>query len=563
MPDLAQSLQHRDLAFLRIVADLWGIELQSQDLDEAINELAASLREPGLAAEVLGSLNPQPRSALAALAASNGRIPWAPFARQFGEVREMGAARRDREKPYLKPVSASEALYYRALLFRAFFNTDKGPQEFAYIPDDLLPVLQKWEHKEETIPDSIKAAEFAKPPEPPGRGATPGEKKHVTPADDRILDDATTLLAALRLGRQVRPERKLSALLATAGLITAPGSSKKAAKTKGGTDVNAEKVKTFLEASRTDALKMLREAWRDSETFNELRLMPGLVFEGEWQNQPLVTRDFLLDLLQGVPDGAWWSLNAFVSGVKKAYPDYQRPAGDYDSWFIKREADGTYLRGFAYWDQVDGALIRFLITDILHWLGLLDVASAEESGVATAFHRPEAPLPPVEENGKITVASNGKIVANKLVPRAVRYQLSRFCEWDEEKPDEYRYHITPGSLTKAKEQGLKVEHLLALLARHAEAGVPPVLLKALKRWEANGTEARAETQVILKVSRPEVLEELRNSKAARFLGEALGPTSVIIKAGAQAKVMAALAELGLLAEDGTSQEKPLTPTPLP
>src|SRR5512146_2352878 len=177
MPALIQSLQNHDLAFLRIVADLWGLELRSQDLDEATNELTASLLEPGLAAEVLAALNPQPRSALAALAAANGRIPWAPFTRQFGDVREMGAARRDREKPYLKPASASEALFYRALLFRAFFNTDKGPQEFAYIPDDVLRLVQMWEKKEEKIPDSIKAAEFAKPPEPPGRGATPGERK--------------------------------------------------------------------------------------------------------------------------------------------------------------------------------------------------------------------------------------------------------------------------------------------------------------------------------------------------------------------------------------------------
>ncbi len=554
MPDLVQSLQHRDLAFLRIIAELWGVELLAQDPDEAINELAASVLEPELASEVLGALNPQPRSALAALAAANGRVPWAPFTRQFGEVREMGAAKRDREKPYLNPASAAEALFYRALLFRAFFNTEKGPQEFAYIPDDLLAIVQRWEQKEGKIPDSIKAAAFAKASEPPGRGATPGEKKFVSPANDRVLDDATTLLAALRLGRDATPEPKLAALLTAAGLISAPARgarSKEAAKAKGSLEVNAERVKTFLEASRADALKMLRDAWRGSEAFNELRLMPGLIFEGEWQNQALVTRDFLLDLLDGIPDGAWWSLNAFVSGVKKTYPDYQRPAGDYDSWFIKREADSTYLRGFAYWDQVDGALIRFFITDILQWLGSLDVASTEEGGAVTAFHRPETPLQAVEENGKITVASNGKIAVSRLVPRAVRYQLSRFCEWDEEKPDEYRYHITPRSLGKAREQGLKVEHLLALQARHAEAGVPPILLKALKRWEANGTEARAETQVILKVSRPEVLEELRQSKAARFLGEPLGPTSVIIKAGAQAKVMAALAELGLLAEDET------------
>ena len=40
-------------------------------------------------------------------------------------------------------------------------------------------------------------------PEPLGRGATPGERKHILPATDRILDDATTLLAALRLGHDL------------------------------------------------------------------------------------------------------------------------------------------------------------------------------------------------------------------------------------------------------------------------------------------------------------------------------------------------------------------------
>jgi hypothetical protein len=58
-----------------------------------------------------------------------------------------------------------------------------------------------------------------------------------------------------------------------------------------------------------------------------------------------------------------------------------------------------------------------------------------------------------------------------------------------------------------------------------------------------------QTQVVLKVSKPEILEELRKSKAARFLGEILGPTTVVVKDGAQSKVLAALTELGLLAEE--------------
>jgi TPP-dependent indolepyruvate ferredoxin oxidoreductase alpha subunit len=136
----------------------------------------------------------------------------------------------------------------------------------------------------------------------------------------------------------------------------------------------------------------------------------------------------------------------------------------------------------------------------------------------------------------------------RLAPRVVRYQVSRFCEWEELKDDLYRYRISTNSLTKSREQGLKVEHLLALLSKHSGAGIPPTLVKALKRWEVSGTEARVQTQVILKVSKPEVLEEMRRSKAARFLGEVLSPTTVIIKGGAIQKVMEALAELGLLTE---------------
>ena len=88
-----------------------------------------------------------------------------------------------------------------------------------------------------------------------------------------------------------------------------------------------------------------------------------------------------------------------------------------------------------------------------------------------------------------------------------------------------------------------------LLSKYSEAGIPPVLVKALKSWEAQGTEARVQSQIVLRVSRPEILEELRKSKAARFLGESLGPTAVVVKNGAQSKVIAALTEMGLLAED--------------
>ena len=550
MPDLLTSLQKHDLGHIRIVAELWGLELNSNETESATKELCASLLDPDLLAEITESLPTEAQTALKALSAKNGRIPWAEFTRRFGDIREMGPGKRDREKPHHNPASTSETLFYRALLARAFFNTANGAQEFAYIPDDLYKLMShrdtetqsKNEKESLSLPDPLARTGRGSVAEnePLGRPASPVEKAHPFPTNDFILDDATTLLAALRLGIDV-PETRVSAqvieqFLKAARIILKAGPK-------------PEAVKTFLEAPRQEALQTLAGAWLENETFNELRQLPGLIFEGEWKNQPAITREFLLNLLDAVPEGKWWSLPAFIRDVKAKYPDFQRPAGDYDSWFIKRESDGEYLRGFAYWDQVDGALIRYFITGILCWLGQVELATPEDGAEPMAFRVISEKIKGRSENGKLVARSNGQIAVPRFAPRAVRYQVARFCEWNEAREDEYRYTITPSSLKKAGEQGLKVEHLLVLLAKYTSGGIPPVLVKALKGWEANGTEARVQTQVVLRVSRPEVLEELRKSKAARFLGELLGPTTVVLKEGTQSKVLAALAELGLLAEE--------------
>ena len=156
----------------------------------------------------------------------------------------------------------------------------------------------------------------------------------------------------------------------------------------------------------------------------------------------------------------------------------------------------------------------------------------------------------------MTVGSNGRISVEQLAPRTARYQIARFCHWEEEKPDEYRYRVTVNSLEKARGQGLKADQLLGILRKHATAPIPPAFVRALQRWEANGTEAQLESMIVLKVSKPEVLKELKESKAGRFLGEQLGPVTVAVKPGAQDKILAALAEMGLLAntDDETSDQ---------
>src|SRR5512138_797196 len=145
MPDLLASLQKYDLGHLQIVAGLWGLELAAGEATAAAEELAACLLDVDLVNELTEALHSDARLALDALVERQGRIPWAEFTRRFGQVREMGAGKRDRERPQLQPASAAEALFYRALLARAFFDTGRSLQEFAYIPDDLLPLISREE----------------------------------------------------------------------------------------------------------------------------------------------------------------------------------------------------------------------------------------------------------------------------------------------------------------------------------------------------------------------------------------------------------------------------------
>jgi len=548
------------------VAEIWGLELSSPDTRSALGELVSVLLDPVKFEDNIKLLPPEAQTALNELYNNSGRIPWAQFTRRFGIVREMGAGRRDREKPHKDPTSPAEILWYQALVSRAFFDTITGPEEFAYIPADLMRLL----------PMAMEKTAVSL-----GRPASPAEYAHLILTSDHILDDTCTLLAALRLGlpldalppfysANISPESSISKsagvqsplplpssahqlvylpptlqqLLASAGLLDASGIPL------------PEPTRTFLEAIRGEALLQLVSAWLSSQSFNELRIIPGLRSEGEWENVPLRTRQVVLEFLSTVPADTWWNLNAFIYDIKQHAPDFQRPAGDYDSWFIQDEKTEEFLRGFSNWDKVDGKLIRYFITGPMHWLGLIDLAAPSPVDPVSAFRHSAwsavllkgiAPEGFKAEEAKFYVRGDARLRIPRSTLRSVRYQVARFCLWEEEEAEAYRYRLTPDSLARARLQGLRINQLVLLLRRYAST-VPPNLVKALERWEERGAEAHLERMLVLRVRSPELLHELRVSRAERFLGDPLGPTTIAVKPGAWEKVLGILAEMGFLGE---------------
>jgi hypothetical protein len=126
--------------------------------------------------------------------------------------------------------------------------------------------------------------------------------------------------------------------------------------------LEARPVKQWLTATSARQLAALQEAWRDDPTWNDLCRMPALSCDQEtpWQNDPVATRRALLALLGRCPLGAWWTSDSFQTAVKQTHPDFQRPDGDYTSWYLRDPVTGDYLSGFEAWDRVEGALIADL-----------------------------------------------------------------------------------------------------------------------------------------------------------------------------------------------------------
>ncbi|MBN2047993.1 MAG: hypothetical protein JW750_09135 [Anaerolineaceae bacterium] len=553
MRDLFHSLQGKDLGFLQIIADHWGIEMKAPDAYIALSFLVSEMRSAERIRKMFESLPEGPRSAIQQLIEHEGRIPWGQFLRDFGEFRVMGPGRRERERPDLKPISDVEYLWYRGLIGKTFFNIAPDPQEHAYIPEELIEVIEPL--------CSIERR-------PMGRPATPIESKVTMIANDHILDHATTMLAALRV--QLPPEswaefradwgmlsiEFMLKLFSAAFLLRLDG------------EPISEETRKFLTQSRPEALLRLAEAWTQGKFLNELKLMPGLVVAEDIDNNPLETRRKIMNLLSQLPPDTWWSIKAFIQAIHEREPDFQRLNGNYDQWFIRDSSTNEILKGFSSWDQVEGELIRYLITGPLHWLGFLDLAAEHEDASPSAFRQSKwaaalwngmTPEGFPDENEKISCSMEGLIRIQQFVPRSVRYQISRFCHWKEihQKGGHLAYHYLPDptSLKRAADQQLRVAQFIKLLQHYSEDQIPPTLIRALDRWDRYGVEAQVEVVTILRMKLPAQVEELKRSKAAQYILEELNPTTIIIRKDSEEKVRAELTRLGFLLEQTKNSQE--------
>ena len=249
---------------------------------------------------------------------------------------------------------------------------------------------------------------------------------------------------------------------------------------------------------------ILWSAWRDDTAWNDLDSVPGLRCEGTWRHDPRAARHRLLVHLRQCQPGVWYSVAALAAAIHESDPDFQRPDGDYDSWYVRHEASGRFLRGFEHWHDVEGALIAHVVTGPVHWLGATDVGGTDSEPTASAPDCPLGIVPasavfrltrsgavllgltadaPLEENRRrLTVRPDFSVLAPFGTRVLDRFRLSRFAEWERSHP-EYCYRITRQSLLRAHKQGISSKRILAFLQRASASDLPPNIIDTLSPGE--------------------------------------------------------------------------------
>ena len=538
MPDLKYCLNSHDSGFLRIIVELWGLDPTYSDPEALIKEIQSNLSDQDLFKEVISALPKDAQAALAFLASQNSVLPWSIFVNKFGDLRDIGPIQRDREKIYRKPISATETLWFRALIGREFLEYHGAVQVCAYIPEEFKAWL------------SVPAPSKKKPLIP----ISLSNDWIVSKANDKILDLTCTVLAALRRPDSPKLLKALNPPLPIENLLTLLSALKLT-----GPDglPSADSARPFLEMERAQALSLLVSGWKDSDKYNEVMLTPGLRFEGKHFIDPRQVRAKVIEYINALEADEWVAIDDFINWIHEVAPDILRQAGDYDHWLIRSTLTNEPLRGFSSWFEVEGQIIRHLLTGPMHWLGLLDLASSREGELPSLFQKSawfdallndRLPGGLLAENDPIVMSSSGLLHMTRHTPRIARYQVSRFGEWDQSPKSDFVYRLSPHSLTAAADQGLTTAHLISLLRKYGKNPPPPSLVKAIKRWQEAGNEASIESLCVLRVSSPEILKQLRESSAGHYLGDSLGPVSVVVNKAGVEKVRTALARLGYLAD---------------
>jgi hypothetical protein len=565
MKSLKEVLLEHPPQLLRAIAELHHITITETSRDALATQLAAELSRAEVAQRAWQMLSAEEHAILTQLLAQGGKAKAFQLVRAHGEIRSFGPVALARDKPYLKPANALEHLWYLGLIQRAFDVVGDFRGEIFFVPAE---VSAHWPQP------ALEPPSFTVKPAPaPALASAHGDALmwdmfafmvFVMREEPRLTADGVLSEAdAKKLSSQLSPltPSPLSPMGRGVGgegrarldFITRLAIAARLVKAQAGAGLRLHlNAKEWLKASAQQRRLQLLEAWQRDRYFNELAHVPSLKLEATgWRNDPRLARQTVVKYLKFCPLDAWVSLASFIAGIKQIVPDFQRPDGDYDRWHIRDAETGKLLTGFTHWQHVEGALLVFLFTGPLQWLGIVSVGGA--TGEPTAFRLTDfgaRALELTKQNlpepipQKFIAQGDFDLLVPHDTPLYARFQLERMADrthWDRVST----YHLSRESVTRLLRQHVTLDQILAFLKRASRQPFPSNVEFTLREWASKFGEVTLRRAAILHTRDQRLLRELQALPDVKgYILEVLSPTVALVKTEALEELEKKLQALG-------------------
>ncbi|MBU1879786.1 MAG: helicase-associated domain-containing protein, partial [Chloroflexi bacterium] len=303
----------------------------------------------------------------------------------------------------------------------------------------------------------------------------------------------------------------------------------------------------------------LWQCWYAATIWDDLRHVSSLRVK-QTPSHPLVVHDpaavrrrALTVLARVLAPGAWVPLTDAVDAVSEHDPAFLRHP-ESARWEICDAATGRDLAPARYWDLVEGALLRFLLTGPLHWLGCISLGYDADGVLAFCALTPlgahllglsETPwLPSAPE--PLVIQPNFEVVAPFHADLGAVLRLERLAELVQDGPARV-YRLTRDRFRAALDAGASPQALLAFLTDAGAAPLPQNVAYTLREWAGQYGRVRLELATLLRVDDEILMRELESSRRlAPLLGEALSGTTHAVAAENVEALAARLREDGYM-----------------
>ena len=575
-------LEAHPLAILRAIATTHGFETEGKRQEELVEELHLWLSSPETVIGLLDEMDDETRAALDMLIAVGGQMASHRFQRDplGGELRVLGLGAMERTRPWEEAISATERLFYLGLIYQDFgvIGDFRGP--ILFIPVDLLHLLPPVESSPlvfeikplEGLPPGVRKGTlslvedaFVVLSDLQRRNVYPVKGRYL-PADalHRINERLVVPEPTIALNRERHTER-LALLMHVLRALTLVKRTH-----EGLLKPVIARTRKWLQLSHARRILSLQRAWADDLTWNDLWRIPTLRPEPTgWRNDPKRARAALVRWLQKVAPDEWFSIADFVKAIKRVDPDFQRPDGDYNSWYIRHTESGTLLRGWEKWDQVEGRLLRYFFMGPLFWLGAVDLGYlAPNDKEPFAFRLTpygarwlghEVELPPQPERAPLIIAADGVVNVPPGADDWERLHLERLSvaiedgdgegdgDGDEEGDGPGDYRLDKEKIIALLMEGSDIERVLHFLDQATNGFLPNEVRTQLRGWAGGYGHIMLQSCVVLEVDQPKLMRDLqRQPNLSQYFERPLGPRTVAIAPEQLQEVITALRKAGYL-----------------